>query len=204
MSVDIRAQGAPQQSAVLWQTGTVFALAGFFAYSFLTTMSNVLRADASGTTPPPQRDDRFPSGIPFIVGNEAAERFSFYGMRAILYVYLTGLFSNFVAEAQIPADAKVHATQVYHLFMAGSYLSPMIGAILADRLLGKFRVILWISLFYVVGHGALAVAGGRFLRRGSRSLYIVALAKEQSELAGRGQDDTPADPVEQLGRIARF
>ena len=35
---------------------------------------------------------RYPSGIPFIIGNEAAERFSYYGMRAILYMYLTELF----------------------------------------------------------------------------------------------------------------
>jgi len=30
-----------------------------------------------------------PPGIPYIVGNEAAERFSFYGMRAILFVFMT-------------------------------------------------------------------------------------------------------------------
>jgi proton-dependent oligopeptide transporter, POT family len=108
---------------------------------------------------PAERDDRFPPGIPFIVGNEAAERFSFYGMRAILYVYLTGLFSGFVAESQIPEDAKVRATQVYHLFMAGAYLSPMIGAVMADRWLGKYKLIMWVSLLYVAGHGALAVAG---------------------------------------------
>lgn len=119
------------------------------------------------TPPPPQptsiRDDRFPPGIPYIVGNEAAERFSFYGMRQILYVYLVGLFLGFVSEefsdpAKVEA-AKVHATQVTHLFMAGAYLAPLIGAILADRLLGKYRVILWISLLYVAGHGALAVCG---------------------------------------------
>ncbi|HEU5077688.1 MAG TPA: hypothetical protein VFT72_00650 [Opitutaceae bacterium] len=105
-----------------------------------------------------QRDDRFPPGIPYIVGNEAAERFSFYGMRQILYVYLAGLFSGFVPEAQIPAEAKVHATQVIHLFIAGVYLFPLIGAILADRLLGKYRVIFWVSLVYVAGHAVLAVA----------------------------------------------
>ncbi|MBE2214459.1 MAG: MFS transporter [Opitutaceae bacterium] len=115
------------------------------------------------TTAP--RDDRFPPGIPYIVGNEAAERFSFYGMRQILYVYLVGLFLGFTAEeAADPAlveSARVHATQVQHLFIAGAYLSPLIGAILADRLWGKYKVIFWISLLYVVGHAALAI-GGRF------------------------------------------
>ena len=109
------------------------------------------------------RDDRFPSGIPYIVGNEGAERFSYYGMRQILYVYLTSLFIGYAVETSVApgqlAEAKVHATQVTHLFMAGVYLFPMIGAILADRLLGKYRVIFWISLVYCAGHGALAVAG---------------------------------------------
>lgn len=105
------------------------------------------------------RDDRFPPGIPYIVGNEAAERFSFYGMRQILYVYLAGLFSGFVVEEQIPDEAKVHATQLVHLFIAGVYLFPLIGAILADRLLGKYRVIFWVSLVYVAGHAVLALAG---------------------------------------------
>jgi POT family proton-dependent oligopeptide transporter len=109
----------------------------------------------------PPRDDRFPPGIPYIVGNEGAERFSFYGMQQLLYVYLCGLFVGFVANAP-EAQAKlaeIHATQVTHLFIAGVYLFPMIGAILADRLLGKYQVILWVSLLYCVGHGTLALAG---------------------------------------------
>ena len=111
----------------------------------------------------PTRDVRFPSGIPYIVGNEAAERFSYYGMRQILYIYLIGLFTGFVAENVVPAaelsEAKVRATQAVHVFMAGVYLFPMIGAILADRLLGKYRVIFWVSMIYVAGHAALALAG---------------------------------------------
>jgi len=121
---------------------------------------------AATSSPPaspgrPPRDDRFPPGIPYIVGNEGAERFSFYGMQQLLYVYLCGLFVGFVAHAP-EAQAKlaeIHATQVTHLFIAGVYLFPMIGAILADRLLGKYRVILWVSLFYCAGHGTLALAG---------------------------------------------
>ncbi|MHB8875069.1 MAG: POT-type proton-dependent oligopeptide transporter [Myxococcaceae bacterium] len=108
-------------------------------------------------------NDRFPKGIPFIVGNEGAERFSFYGMRAILYVYLTSLFLGFVdqqlASPELVAGAKAHATEVTHLFMAGVYAFPIVGAILADRLAGKYRVIFWVSLIYVAGHAVLAVAG---------------------------------------------
>jgi proton-dependent oligopeptide transporter, POT family len=110
------------------------------------------------TPEPPEgqaRRDLFPSGIPFIVGNEGAERFSFYGMKAILYIYLAGLFGHLVAN---DAAAKAQATGVVHTFVAAVYAFPMIGAILADRLLGKYRVILWISLAYCVGHGLLAAA----------------------------------------------
>lgn len=109
------------------------------------------------------REDRFPPGIPFIVGNEGAERFSYYGMRAILYVYLASLYVHFVSEADLTSAqtdaAKAQATAVAHLFMAGVYAFPMIGAILADRLLGKYPVIFWVSIIYCAGHAVLAVAG---------------------------------------------
>src|SRR5262245_45070390 len=111
----------------------------------------------------PPRSDRFPSGIPFIVGNEAAERFSYYGLRAILWVYLGSLYLGFLpkesASPEAVAAAEQKATEIQHLFMAGAYAFPMIGAILADRLLGKYPVILWVSLLYCVGHGLLAIAG---------------------------------------------
>lgn len=111
----------------------------------------------------PETSDRFPAGIPFIVGNEGAERFSYYGMRAILYVYLAALYVQFVGEADLPPGAseaaRAQATAVAHLFMAGVYAFPMIGAILADRLLGKYPVILYVSLVYCAGHAVLAVAG---------------------------------------------
>lgn len=115
----------------------------------------------------PVQDDaaanRYPAGIPFIVGNEAAERFSFYGMRAILYVYLVGLFTKFLPDAQVdPAAvdaAKAHATEIVHMFIAGVYLFPLIGAVLSDRLLGKYKVIFWVSIVYFVGNAIMAGAG---------------------------------------------
>ena len=114
------------------------------------------------TLKPPQ-NDRFPPGIPFIVGNEGAERFSFYGMKAILYIYMTALFLRFAKEGMVPegdaAAAESHATEVVHLFIAGVYLFPLIGAVLSDRLLGKYNVIFFVSLIYCLGHGVLAVAG---------------------------------------------
>ncbi|MDX2110333.1 MAG: hypothetical protein SFY80_08850 [Verrucomicrobiota bacterium] len=124
------------------------------------------------------KDNRFPEGIPYIVGNEGAERFSFYGMRQILYIYLTSLFVGFAVESTVApemlANAKVQATQWTHLFMAGVYLFPMIGAILADRLFGKFRVILWVSMIYCAGHAVLAI-GGRAGEMGNLGLAETAM-----------------------------
>ncbi len=118
--------------------------------------------------------DRFPPGVPYIIANEGAERFSFYGMRQILYLYLVALFVRFVSEdavgPELLADAKVRATQLTHMFMAGVYLFPLLGAIIADRLLGKYKVIFWVSLVYVAGHAVLAVAG----RAGETGAFGVA------------------------------
>ncbi len=104
-----------------------------------------------------------PSGIPYIIGNEGAERFSFYGMKAILKIYMIALFVQFVNEAAVDpeamAEAEARSTEVVHLFVAGVYAFPLIGAIVADRLLGKYRTILWVSLIYCAGHAVLAVAG---------------------------------------------
>jgi dipeptide/tripeptide permease len=113
----------------------------------------------------PEKSDLFPPGIPFIVGNEGAERFSYYGMRAVLYMYLTALLVRFVDEGLVaPAEmaaARAHGTEVVHLFFAGVYLFPLIGAVLSDRLLGKYNVIFWVSLIYCAGHGC----GGTSRRR---------------------------------------
>jgi dipeptide/tripeptide permease len=104
-----------------------------------------------------------PPGIPYIVGNEGAERFSYYGMRAILKVYMIALFVRFVDEAAVPAEfmaeARARSTEIVHLFFAGVYAFPLLGAIIADRLLGKYRTILWVSLIYCAGHAVLALAG---------------------------------------------
>lgn len=104
-----------------------------------------------------------PPGVLYIVGNEAAERFSFYGMRAILFVYMAALYRGFASPEAVGqaanAAAETQATQVVHTFMAGVYAFPMIGAILADRLFGKYPVILWVSLIYCAGHALLALVG---------------------------------------------
>lgn len=97
----------------------------------------------------------YPPGIAYIIGNEGCERFSFYGMRAILYIYVVALYIGM--RGMDPEAAKAGATETVHLFNAAVYALPIIGAIVADRLFGKYRTILWLSLVYCLGHLALAV-----------------------------------------------
>lgn len=109
-------------------------------------------------TSPDQETKRWPPGIPYIVGNEGCERFSYYGMRAILYVYMANsLYPRYAEYASRSADL---ATAHYHLFSAGVYACPMVGAIIADRFLGKYLTILELSLVYCAGHAVLSLTEG--------------------------------------------
>ncbi|MBF5041478.1 POT family MFS transporter [Aggregicoccus sp. 17bor-14] len=100
------------------------------------------------------RTDRFPPQIPFIIGNEACERFSFYGMRAVLTIFLADyLLRETVGPGE---DRAAIAKSHFHLFMFGVYWFPLVGGWLADRVFGKFKVIFWLSLVYCLGHACLA------------------------------------------------
>ncbi len=96
-----------------------------------------------------------PRGIPYIIGNEAAERFSFYGMRAILVVFMTQyLMSSSGQPALMSAD---EAKGWFHLFVSAVYFTPLLGALLSDMVLGKYRTIIVLSLVDCAGHFALAL-----------------------------------------------
>jgi POT family proton-dependent oligopeptide transporter len=105
---------------------------------------------------PQARDgESLPRQIPYIIGNEACERFSFYGMRNILTVFLI----QHLLLREIPDEEarKGAAKATFHLFVSGVYFFPLLGGYLADRWLGKYRTILYLSFLYVVGHGLLAL-----------------------------------------------
>ena len=95
--------------------------------------------------------ERWPRQIKFIVGNEACERFSYYGMRSILAGYITGA----VLKGGLGQDADT-STEIIHLFVFANYFMPLFGAWLSDKLIGRYHTILWVSLFYCAGHGVLA------------------------------------------------
>lgn len=103
----------------------------------------------------PPETPRLPAGVPYIVGNEAAERFSYYGMRAILVVFMTHHMRD--AAGAVAPMAESEARAVYHLFAGSVYFFPLLGALIADAFLGKYPTIIALSLVYCLGHLALAV-----------------------------------------------
>lgn len=99
----------------------------------------------------PAESAKMPRSVPYIIGNEAAERFSFYGMKAILTTYLAAQFFANTANPQAAANEQTHA------FIAMTYLLPLVGGMMADWFLGKYRTILYLSIVYCLGHAFLAM-----------------------------------------------
>lgn len=96
-----------------------------------------------------------PPGIPYIIANEAAERFSYYGMRAVLVVFMS---QYLMSPAGYPDPmGEDEAKGYFHLFVSATYFTPILGALLADGWLGKYRTIILLSLVYCLGHLALAL-----------------------------------------------
>lgn len=107
----------------------------------------------------PRASKDIPKGIPYIIGNEAAERFSFYGMKGILVVFMTKYLHILTDNPNLAAMNKAAAIEQYHNFTSWVYLTPILGALLADTLLGKYRTIISLSLVYCLGHLTLAFMG---------------------------------------------
>lgn len=89
----------------------------------------------------------FPPQIKYIIGNEACERFSYYGMRSILVIFM-------VQYLMMPEH---EAKGIYHLFISANYFTPILGGYLADRYLGKYKTIMYLSMVYCLGHAVLAL-----------------------------------------------
>ncbi|XP_077997803.1 solute carrier family 15 member 2-like [Glandiceps talaboti] len=90
---------------------------------------------------------RYPKSIYFIVGNEFCERYSYYGMKAILVLYFT----------EILLLSPSTATTIYHTFSLLCYLTPIFGAMLSDGYLGKFYTIFWLSWVYLIGSSTMSL-----------------------------------------------
>ena len=82
----------------------------------------------------PVASEEMPKGIPYIIGNEAAERFSFYGMKGILTIFMTKYLFLLSDTAGTPME-RTEAIARYHDFTSLVYLTPVLGAFLADTIL---------------------------------------------------------------------
>ena len=99
---------------------------------------------------------RWPPQIKYIVGNEACERFSYYGMRSVLAGYITGAVLTSEARSGGLGLSNDSATEIIHTFVFANYFLPLLGAWLSDKVIGRYNTIFWFSLFYCAGHGVLA------------------------------------------------
>ena len=90
-----------------------------------------------------------PKGLYILFFAEMWERFSYYGMRALLVFYLT---KHFLFDQQA-------AYGLYGAYTTLVYIMPVIGGALADRYLGQRRAVTIGAVLLVAGHGLMAVEG---------------------------------------------
>jgi proton-dependent oligopeptide transporter, POT family len=107
-----------------------------------------------------------PKGLYVLALTEMWERFSFYGMRALLVFFLTQRFQF--------SDQTAFA--VYGGYAALVYVSPVLGGLLADRYLGFSRAVVFGGLLMVCGHFGLAVEDLLLARRGSAQAQVFYLS----------------------------
>ena len=105
-------------------------------------------------TTPDQTRTSMPAGVPYIIGNEAAERFSFYGIRSIMTVFMTKYLVDASGHSAVMSNDEAGAWS--HTFVAAVYFLPIFGALLSDGVLGKYRTIVYLSIVYCLGHLSLA------------------------------------------------
>jgi proton-dependent oligopeptide transporter, POT family len=121
-----------------------------------------------------------PRALTFLFATEMWERFSYYGMRALLVLYmvkyllLPGQAENVIGlgalkqmyEAMFgPLGVQAFSSQIYGLYTGLVYLTPVFGGLLADRVLGQHRTILLGAALMAIGHFIMAF----------ESLFLVAL-----------------------------
>ncbi|WP_292872250.1 peptide MFS transporter [Microbacterium sp.] len=114
--------------------------------------------DAAGTAGPRDHDTRFfgqPWALAHVFGVEMWERFSFYGMQGILLIYL--YYS--AAQGGLGMDQTV-AAGIVGAYGGAVYLSTILGAWVADRLLGSERVLFFSAIVIMCGHLALSLLPG--------------------------------------------
>jgi POT family proton-dependent oligopeptide transporter len=111
-----------------------------------------------------------PRGLSFLFATEMWERFSYYGMRALLVLYMVkyllseradGVVGLLVLKRSLelvfgPLDVQPLASQIYGLYTGLVYLTPIFGGLLADRVLGQRRTVILGAVLMAIGHFMMA------------------------------------------------
>jgi POT family proton-dependent oligopeptide transporter len=121
-----------------------------------------------------------PRALSFLFATEMWERFSYYGMRALLVLYMVkyllhpgraetvigyGIFKGALEGLFGPLDVQPLASQIYGFYTGLVYLTPLIGGLLADRVLGQRRTVVIGATLMAIGHFMMAF----------ESLFLLAL-----------------------------
>ena len=124
-----------------------------------------------------------PKGLYILFLTEMWERFSYYGMRALLVLYMTkylflpGHVEHVIAQDAIksaieavfgPQSAQALSSQIYGLYTGFVYLTPVVGGIMADRYLGQRKTVIVGGVIMAIGHFVMAFS----------SLFNVALTPD--------------------------
>lgn len=118
-------------------------------------------ANPPSSASPDSRRDGQPAGLWVLFITEMWERFSYYGMRALLVLYLTTSTSEFLAAGQANVNpgfgwSDERASVLYGIYTAAVYLTPLLGGWLADRMLGTHRSMIIGGWIIAAGHVTLA------------------------------------------------
>lgn len=132
-----------------------------------------------------------PGSVYFIVANELCERFSYYGLRAILVKYFIDRLDY----------SERTAKSIFAYTTALAYFMPILGGVVSDSWLGKFKTIFIFSLVYVAGGGLLAgtaidpAAWGAFL-----ALFLISVGTGGIKpcVSAFGADQLPQDQPKAL------
>lgn len=123
-----------------------------------------------------------PKGLAYIVFTEAWERFSFYGMQALLILYMAtylflpensgnvaafepfrGLFETIFG----PLSVQALASQVFGAYVGLVYFAPVLGGLIGDRMLGRTKAVLLGALLMAAGHFLMAFEASFLLALGT-------------------------------------
>ncbi|KAL7748436.1 hypothetical protein RI367_006128 [Sorochytrium milnesiophthora] len=111
--------------------------------------------------------DKFPKAVYFILPNEFGERLCYYGLSPLLNIYL-----------QFNGKTKEEAKIILHSWKMVTYFCPLLGAMLSDSYLGKYKTIVYLSFLYLAGNIVITVSSIKALRSLPAiltGLYMVAV-----------------------------